>query len=194
MVTLQEILDSVMRKYPHSFVNADIIAIINDIQKRLFRSIYKPETATTYDLLADTPFYPIDYSPQTIIDVVVNGCEYSLQNIKYDGLSRYYYITDDNTIGLFPTPTEDATNGLTVFRYKEPTVLTTSDLGIEPEFDQAWHMMIVYAVCKELAENALDANMTNVFVTQYNGLEMEYRRTKVEQPYQIQDAFGGCLL
>lgn len=191
-LTLQQLLDSIMKKYPHSFPNADIISMINETQKQLFRTLYKPETATTYDIIADNPFYPIDYSPQNIIEVVVNGCEYKQQNIRYGGLSHYYYITEDNTIGLFPTPEKDATNGLTVFRYKEPKELTTSDLANEPEFDQAWHMLIVYRVCKDLAEIALDANMANVFIGQYNGLETEYKRSKRAKPHRIADVYGGC--
>lgn len=190
-MTLQEILDNIMKKYPHSFDNSIIIGMINDIQKRLFRTIYKPDTATTYDILADNPFYPISYSPENIIDVVVNGTEYPYQNIKYDSLGRFYYITDDNSIAIYPTPTATVAGGLTVFRYKEPTVLTISSLGIEPDFDKAWHMIIVYAVCQELAQNALDSNMVNVFTSQYNGVETEYKRSKRAKPHRILDAYGG---
>lgn len=188
-MTLQEIIDSIMRKYPHSFSNTDVVGMINIIQKQLFRTIYKPETATTYDLIVDNPFYPIDYSPQSIIDVVVGGTEYPRLNIASASLVRYYYITDDNTIGIYPTPTEDVTNGLTVFRYKEPALLTASNLSAEPDFDNAWHMMFVYAVCKELAENALDADRVNGFVMQYNSLESEYHGSVKLQTSQIQEVY-----
>lgn len=190
-MNLQSILDNVMRRYPHSFENSIIIGMINDIQERLFRTIYKPETAITYDLLADNPFYPILYSPENIIDVVVNGKEYPFKNIASSSQGNFYYITEDNSIGIYPTPTEDATNGLTVFRYTEPKVLTVNDLAIEPDFDKAWHMLIVYAVCQELAQLALDSNMVNVFTMQYSGVESEYNGSKKLQSYLIQEEYGG---
>lgn len=191
-MTVQEILNAIIRKYPHSFENQVIIDMINEIQKRLFRTIYKAETATVYDLIADNPFYPIDYSPQSIIDVVVNGKEYKPKNIATSASNRYYYITEDNTIGLYPTPLEDVTSGLTVFRYAEPATLTTTDLSVEPDFDKAWHMMLVYAVCKEIAENALDSDRANGFAAQYNGLENDYYGSIKLQAFQIQEEDRGC--
>lgn len=193
-MTLQEILDAVLEKYPHSFDSTNIIKKINTIQKELFRTLYKPVTATTYDILADNAFYPIEYSPQTIIDVVVNGCEYEQVNINGSGMCRYWYITDDNCIGIYPTPTEDSSAGLTVFRFKEPTTLTISDLGVEPDFDRAWHMMLVYRVCKDLAESENRDDMANLFVSQFNALESEYNRSKVWEPFQIEDVFRGYML
>jgi len=180
-----------MERYPHALSPDNIINKINIEQKELFRTIYQPQTSTTYDLIADNPFYPVTYSPENIIDVVVQDVKYPYQNIKYEGQFRYYYITEDNCIGLYPTPKEDVTNGMTVFRYMEPHALTSNDLNIEPDFDKAFHMLIVYRVCKSLAEIALDANMTNVFVGQYNGLETEYKRSKRAKPVKILDVYGG---
>lgn len=190
MVTLQEILDMVTLKYPHPYTNSQLITIINDVQKRLFRTIYKVTTATTYDVLADNPFYPLDYSPENIIDVVVDGTEYPFQNIKYDAQTAYYYIEDDNSIGIYPTPEEDVTNGLTVFHYKEPVELTESSLTASPEFDSAFHMLLVYYVCRELAEIARDGEMVNNFTTMVNSLEREYNRSKRARPHKIQDVYG----
>jgi len=189
-VTLQEILDMISLKYPHSYTNAQVVSIINDVQKRIFRTLYKPQTATTYDLIADNPFYPIDYSPENIIDVVVNGREYPYQNIKYDAQPYYYYITEDNCIGIYPTPEEDVTSGLTVFHYMEPTELSASNTSAAPDLDSAWHMLLVYAACKELAEYDRDGEAVNIFVSQYNAVEMEYWRSKRARPHQIKDVYN----
>lgn len=178
-----------MRKYPHAFQPIDIIDMINVVQGQLFRTIYRTKTAVTYDLLADNPFYPIDYSPQNIIDVVVNGREYPSKNIASSASPCYYYIMEENTIGIFPTPTEDVINGMTVFRYREPKKLTLNDLGVEPDFDRAWHMLIVYAVCKELAENALDTNMVSAFISQYNSAESDYNGSRYIEPFEIQEVY-----
>ena len=191
-MTIQEILDTVAFKYPHSYTNDDIIKIINRVQKELFRKMFKPETATQYDLLADNPFYPIDFSPQNIIEVVVNGTEYKQKTTADQASTQFYYVSDNNTVGIYPTPTEDATSGLVIFHYKEPTQLTVSDLGLEPEFDNAWHMLLVYRICKELAENAMDPNMGNYFIGQINSLEDEYRGSTHIPSSEIQLPNWGC--
>lgn len=172
-MNVQEILDTVAFKYPHAYTNGDIIKIINRVQKELFRTLFKSETATVYDLIANNPYYPLDYSPQNIIDVVINGVEYKLKSAR--ATSRFYYVLGNNTTGIFPTPTEDAVSAMMIRHYQEPTALTEDDLDEEPEFDNAWHMLLVYRICKELAENAVDPGMGNYFIGQINSMEEEFR-------------------
>lgn len=190
VVTLQEILDAIAERYPHSLTSENIIKKLNIAQGELFRTIYKPITSTSYDIVADNPFYPIEYTPEAIIDVVVNGTEYDFQNIEYDAQDKYYYVTEDNCIGLYPTPQEDAEGGLTVFHYKEPTELTPSALTAIPDFDKAWQMLLVFRVCNDIAQIALDGDMANMFATQYNGLELEYKRSKRAKPHKTHDVYG----
>lgn len=190
MVTLQEILDAIAERYPHSLSNENIIKKLNITQNELFQTIYKPVTATTYDLIADDPIYPIDYSTDSIVSVVVNGVGYPFQSVQYDGLDQYYYIFEGDCIGLYPTPLKDSVKGLTVFRYEVPTELSVSNLSAIPEFDKAWQMLLVYRVCNDLARIALDGDMANVFATQYNGLELEYKRSKRAKPHKTQDVYG----
>lgn len=190
-MTLQQILDLVALKYPHGYTNDQIVSLINDIQKRLFRTMYKPTTADTYDIIADNAFYPVDYSPENIIDVVVNGEEYTYQNIQYDAVSdKYWYIEEDNSIGIYPTPTADATSGLTVFHYMEPTELSASDTSAAPDFDKAWHEIIVAHVCRQLATIAQDSVMVNNFTADVNELETAFKRSKRARPHRIQDVYG----
>lgn len=189
-MTLQEILDEIAERYPNALTNDSIVKKLNNAQNELFRTIYKPVTSTTYDIIADNPFYPIEYSPESLVDVVVNGTEYPFQNVEYDSLCQYYYVTEDNCIGLYPTPTEDAMSGLTVFHYKEPTPLSASDLNTTPDLDHVWHMLLVYRVCNDVAQIALDGDMSNVFATQYNGLELEYKRSKRAKPHKTHDVYG----
>lgn len=188
-MNVQEILDTVAFKYPHAYANGDIIKIINRIQKELFRKLFKSETATVYDLLANNPYYPLDYSPQNIIEVVVSGEEYSPKSER--ATSQFYYILGNNTIGLYPTPTEDAVSAMMISHYQEPTKLTEDDLDEEPEFDNAWHMLIVYRICKELAENAVDPGMGNYFIGQVNSLEEEFKSSTHLPASEIQLPVGG---
>lgn len=189
-MTLQEVLDMIQMRYPHAYTNAQIVTMLNDIQRRIFRTLYKPETSTSYDLIADNPFYPIENPPESIIDVVVNGEEYPYQNIEYAAQNRYYYVTEDNSIGIYPTPTADVTSGLTVFHYKEPTTLSVSDLTDTPDLDAAWHMLLVYHVCRELAVIGERADLANVFVYEISELEKQYHRSNRARPHQTQDVYG----
>lgn len=177
-----------MLKYPHSYSTEDVISIINRVQVELFRTIYKPHTATQYDLIADNPFYTLTFPPQRIIEMIVNGEEYPLINIRDNNTRcKFYYVTEENAIGIYPTPSQSAVGGLVIFRYMDPSPLNTDDLNTEPDFDSAWHMIIVYRVCKELAEGARDTDMVNGFVTQINGLETDYFRDITYEPTQIDE-------
>ncbi|UKS25026.1 hypothetical protein LOZ80_25960 [Paenibacillus sp. HWE-109] len=194
-MTLQEILNEILEKYPHPLSQDNIIGKINTLLKEFFRTIYKPIVTTSYDLLADNPYYPITYSPSKVIDIVVNGIEYDSLNIKGKASTNWYWFTDDNCIAVYPTPTEDVAGGLVVFRYKEPMVLSSSNLGAIPDFDHDFHMLIVYRICKQLAENYNEYDIANGFVTQIDSLMDDFNKGKQEPDYrQVQDVYGGCML
>lgn len=188
-MTLQEVLDTIQLKYPHAYTNAQIIMMLNDIQRRIFRTIFKRETADTMDIIANNPFYPITFSPDNIIEVVVNGEEYPSQNIKYDSQGRYHYIADDNFIGIVPTPKENVYRGLTIFHYKEPSELSADDLEAVPDLEKAWHELLVYRCCVELAEIARDGEMVNAFTVSINNIEQDFKRSKRAKPHRIQDVY-----
>jgi hypothetical protein len=195
-MTVQQILDTVMKKYPHGYTNDDIILMLNNIQAELFRTIYKPITTTVYDITANNPFYPISFSPSKIVDVVVNNQEYPYRKIKGQSLAQFYYITEDNCIGIYPTPTVDIPGGLTVFRYKEPAQLSSSNLSAIPDFDPDFHMLLVFRVCKELAENdrQYDTNIVNGFISQINGLLQDFDEAKEDPDYvTIEMVYGEGL-
>lgn len=188
-------MNEISEKYPHSLTNDNIIAKINTLQKELFRTIYKPIVSTQYDLLADVPFYSITYSPSKVIDIVVDGEEYESLNIKGRAASKFYWFTDDDCIALYPTPKKDIADGLTVFRYKEPEIMTSAAVNVTPDFDQDFHMLIVYRICKQLAENNKEYDIANGFITQINSLIDDFNKGKQEPDYrQIQDVYGGCML
>ncbi|ULL14355.1 hypothetical protein DVH26_07770 [Paenibacillus sp. H1-7] len=191
-MTLQEILSMISLKFPHNYADPDIITMVNDVQRRIFRTMYKPDTGTTYDLLAGNPFYPISFAPESIIDVVVNGKEYPYQNIKYNSQGCYYYVTEiegDLSIGIYPTPIADVVGGLMVFRYIEPRTLV--DVDDIPDLDPVWHMLIVLNVCEELAGiDSTRSNMQNIFNAEVNKLEKQFYRSRPARPHRIQDVYG----
>lgn len=194
-MNVQEILDEILEKYPHPLTQTNIITKINTLQKELFRTIYKPILTTTYDILATNPFYPITYSPSKVIDVLVDKEEYASINIKGESVSKFYWFTEDNCIAIYPTPLKDILDGLMVFRYKEPAVLTVSNLSAVPDFDHDFHMLIVYRICKILAENYKEYDIANGFITQINSVMDDFNKGKQEPDYiQIQGVYGGMML
>ena len=186
-MTLDEIIRMIAMKYPHSYDVERIIVMVNNAQQRIFRTMYKPKTAKVYDLLAGNPFYPIDFPPENIIDVVVNGKEYPHQNIQYAAQPYYYYITDESSLGIYPTPTEDVIQGLMVFHYKEPNVM--SQVTDVPELDPVWHTMLVYEVCKELALIDRDER-AGLFVSELNELKRQFYASRPSRPHQTLDVYG----
>lgn len=193
-MTLQEILRMISMKTQHSYGDVDIIAMVNDEVRIIFRTMYKQQTATTYDLLEGNPFYPISFAPESIIDVVVNGKEYPYQNIKYDAQCYYYYITetdDDIFIGIYPTPSEYVERGITVFRYQEPRELSVNNLSDTPDLDPAWHMMIVSRVCKRLASiPPINNDLLNILNAEISNLEKQFYQSRAARPHRIQDVYG----
>lgn len=187
---LGEILNMIAMKYAHSYAHKEIVTMINDVQRRIFRTLYKLEVIKAMDLVAGKPLYVIDFPPDNIISVIVNGREYPYQHIKYESSGCYYYITNDNLLGIYPTPNKSVTNGLTVFHYKVPKVLDEYDLDKEPDLDSAWHELIVYHVCRKLAENARDNEMTAAFTLSIDELENEFGRSKRAKPHPIKDVYG----
>lgn len=188
-MTLQEILDAVRKHYPPAkyYADPEIIPMANDAEKRIFRTMYKPQVVTVYDLEAGNSAYPASFSPENIIDVVVNGKEYPYQNIKYDAQPYFYYVTDDHCIGIYPTPTVDVTRGLKIYHYKEPKKM--AGLNDVPDLDPAWHMLIVYYVCRECAI-VEDDDKVNKFIGEINELERQFRRSIQARPHKIQDVYG----
>lgn len=192
-MNVQQILDEIQEKYPHGLTPTSVINKLNEIQKELFRTIYKPTAIDVLDIVAESEFYVLGYSNTRVIDVVVNGVEYVEANVK--GVSpdnNFYWFIGDTIIALYPTPKEDSTEGLMIFRYKEPKALT--NVADIPDFDPDFHMMLVYYACKMIAENYKEFDVANGFTTQYNALLKSFNQAKQAGiSYQIQNVYGRLV-
>lgn len=193
-MNVQQILDEIQEKYPHSLSDASVMRKLDEIQKELFRTIYKPVVVDVMDIVNDSEFYVLGYSNTKIIDVVVNGVEYTEASVK--GVSpssgQFYYFFGDTVLGLYPTPEEDITNGLVITRYKVPQLLETT--ASIPDFDYDFHMMLVYYACKIIAENYKDFSTANGFWDQYKGLLKSFNLSKQQtQDYFTQNVYGRLV-
>lgn len=179
-LTVQEIFEEVDEKYPNVLTTASKIRKLNLIQGKIFRTVLKKETSTTYDIVADSAFYPIDFAVTKILYVLVDGCEYDNESIEdRDAASPYYYFYE-NSIVLYPTPTANVTGGLLLVHYLEPALLSASHLDAVPDFDPDFHMVLVYALCVEMAETDGRYDVANGFTIKYNGLVREFKESNPE--------------
>ncbi|KRE33293.1 hypothetical protein [Paenibacillus sp. Soil724D2] len=193
-MNVQQILDEIQEKYPHGLSDASVMRKLDEIQKELFRTIYKPVVIDVMDIVNDSEFYILGYSNTKVIDVTVNGVEYTEANVK--GVSpssnQFYWFVGDSVLGLYPTPTTDITDGLMITRYKVPQILTS--VANIPDFDPDFHMMLVYYACKIIAENYKDFDTANGFFTQYKASLKSFNMSKqATQDYSIQNVYGRLV-
>lgn len=163
-MNLTEIIAEIDEKYPNAFTNDSKVRKINKVQRKIFRSHVKRTVAESVSILTDVALYPLTYSPDKIREVLVNGKKYEYRQIESNALTEFFYILDEG-IGIYPTPTEDGT--MIIYHYQEPTALSSSDLSASPDLDEDYHDLLIYAVCKELAESYKEFDTANGFVTQY---------------------------
>jgi hypothetical protein len=186
-VTLEEILAEIDEKYPNGLSSDSKVRKINNLQRKLFRTVVKRTVVKTIDLLAGVYEYDPEIAPAKIREVLVNGIRYQNRQLEGDGLSRFFYIVNDNIV-LYPTPDEDKTDGLLLFHYQEPADLSSSSLEAIPDFDEDYHDALVYGVCRELAEKDLRFDIANGFGEQYNDTIGQYEiATQDTEPAQIQE-------
>jgi hypothetical protein len=191
-VKLQEILDEIAEKYPHGLSNDSVIRKINSIQSVLFRTTFRINTLWQDDIMEGIFAYPLPCARTNVIDVLVNDTEYLYQDVKTGANIPFYYFTDGDELGLYPTPDKDSIGGLMIFYNREPKELHAGDLGLEPELDRDFHMLLVYGALVQIAENFNDVNMVNNYTAKYNGLITEFNKTNDETPDYpiIEDVMG----
>lgn len=178
MLTVGEILEKVDTKYPNAHSFKQKISMINELQKNLFRTIYRVKSATVFDIIAGVYLYQLDFHHSKIISAIVDGKHIDYEDINDEKSGTPFLYTFGNALGIYPTPQRDVSSGLFIHHYLEPKKLTNeSDI---PEFDPDFHMMLVYGVCIELAEDSNDVDMVNNFTSKYNGLLDDFKKSKRE--------------
>lgn len=191
-MNLQEILEEISEKYPHSLSNDSVIRKINQIQNELFRTTFRVKTMSIYDLQKDVFAYALPFPRTNLSDVVVEGQEYQYQDSKKESNIPFYYFIGKDGIGLYPTPDKDVVQGLSLFYYESPVQLTSADLNAVPDLDKDFHMLLVYGALVQVAEAYNDVSMVNNFTGKYNGLITEFHKANDETPDYpvIEDVMG----
>lgn len=180
-MNLTDVIAEIDEKYPNGLDVSSKVRKADIIQKRIYR-ILKKQNFVSYDLLTDQAEYPLTVEMNSVFQVDVRNvtsgkyCRYPLRKVLdiTNDCSKYYYFTSDpgigDWIGLYPTPTvnEDLA---TIYYYEVPGSL--SDISSTITLYENYRMMLVYGVCKEIAENYRDTDNATGFAIQYNALESE---------------------
>ena len=183
-LTLNELLTEIQEKYPHSLSNDSVIRKLDHIQKRLFRlfkKLVKTRIVSTPGQIWFEPRYRVGgdvIRPNDIREWIVEGMTYTYLDIQDEPLP-YYYFYVDGKYGIMPQPI--ANTNIDIFHYYVPqTLVYGSTIEIEEDFQN----MLIYGVCKEIAENYQDFDAANGYAVQYNYYVDEYM--KYEKPVQAQ--------
>ncbi|GGH45921.1 hypothetical protein GCM10008014_08260 [Paenibacillus silvae] len=191
-MNLQEILDEIAEKYPHGLSNDSVIRKINNVQGELFRTTYRINTMFQYDVTEGIFAYPLPCAKSNVIDVLVGDVEYLYQDVKKGANIPFYYFTEGDELGIYPTPEKDIEGGLIIFYNREPAKLTANNTNVTPDLDADFHQLLVYGALVQIAENFQDVAMVNNFASRYNGLIKEFQRVDDETPDYpvIEDIMG----
>lgn len=183
-MTLAELIAEIDEKYPNGLSATSKVRKMDYLQKRLYRKMRK-QTFAFYDLTPDQAEYPITQNIDDIFQVDVGNktgnvfnryMNKKINDTSLDKSSRYYSFASDLTTGdwinIHPTPTT-AEDTMVIWYYEEPITLDPTILTLSPSLDSDYHMLFVYYVCKEIAENYRDFDIASGYAVQYNTLEAE---------------------
>jgi hypothetical protein len=154
-MTVGDIVEEIAEKTGHVLSDASIIRKINNLMSEIFRDFKKIMTTSRLDLESGLSAYPLPCSIYNIYQLLIDGHEYTYQNLKTDDSGKvYYYI--DGSFGIYPTPKTDVTEGILVFHYKVPEELSINDMNAEPDIDADFRMLLVWGVSKDVTKNKED--------------------------------------
>jgi hypothetical protein len=173
---LNEIMEEIAERSGHTLSDVSILRKINQIQGNIYRNYVKTTTYSKLDIQSGLSEYPLPRPMGTIIDVVVNGLQYTYSGIKEERSTLYYYILD-GTIGLSATPPSDVTGGLVIFHKKAPHLLNINDMEAIPDLDEDYHNLLVYGPLADL----LTGDKSLEYKARYDGLLREFQKA-IEPP------------
>jgi hypothetical protein len=189
-MTLTEIIAEIDEKYPNSVSSASKVRKMSILQKRLYRKMGK-QTFASYGTVTNQPSYPITQNIDDIFDILVGSSvtnkfhSYPRKMLKdttwgSETCGRWYTFFGDVTTGdyidIHPTP-DNSVDTYVIWYYEEPADLDPDTLNSTPPLDHDYHMLFVYHVCKEIAENYRDFDIATGYAQQFNELYLEMAST-----------------
>lgn len=181
-MTVQDLLDELQLKYPHSYTNTQVVNRMDRLQKKIFRNL------NTYDyfqtvLNAGDTYIAYTGKPRSIRKVEIDEVEYPFWTPEEDKPARYYYLSNDGFLNFSPQASSSGI-WIKIWRYQTPTTLSAGSLSASPSLDSDFHMLLVYGVAKEIAEDLRDGSMATAFAVSYNDLYND-----MQQSYQNPEVY-----
>jgi len=162
-MSYEEIIAEADERYPNGLTPASKLLKVYNHERKLMRTIYRRKTATVFNVQAEQFLYPLDFHYSKIFQVIYNGRLYEYEDINDEIGQPPFIYTFDDAIGVYPTPNQDIPGGLHLFHYLEPVNPTLSS---KPVFDPDFPMILVYGLCKDMAEVNKEFDVANGFITQ----------------------------
>jgi hypothetical protein len=185
-LTVQEMLDELVLKYPHSYTNTQVVNRFDRLQKRIFRNLntlgYDNYSTTPSTALGDYTFLTSSYQNYQIRRLLIDDIEYPYWTPEEDKPARFWFYMNNN-IYIFPDMTGKSID-VEIWYYKKPTDLSAGSLAASPDLLTDYHMLLVYGVAKEIAEDMRDGSMATAFAVAYNDLF-----TEMMQSYQNPETY-----
>lgn len=193
-MTIQEMLDELLLKYPHSYTNTQVVNRMDRLQKRIFRNLntiaYDNYSTTPSTALGEYSWLTSSYKQNQIRKLLIDGLEYGYWTPEEDKPARFYFYMNDS-IYLFPSEVGN-TIDVEIWYYKIPATLSTGNLSASPELQSDFHMMLVYGVAKEIAEDMRDGSMATAFAVAYNDMYTEMQQGyKNPENYVVKEIAWG---
>ncbi len=180
MPTRQQILDDVDLRYRSTFTTAQKLVWVNEEERELFEIIEQDSVPYSFELVADTYFYPIpegvDVDKIKVISVQTNE---STTDPSFDELpfkrndndqeadegDYWYTIVEDN---FFINVPGGPTTGRNVYIYLDtsPTEWTTSNLSAAPDTPTKYQEVLKLGILKRICAARKDVNMYNNYASE----------------------------
>lgn len=161
---LIEAIEEIQEKSDNFLSIQSIIRKISTVRNQLLRKYGSDTVAMQFDLLKGIGQYPYLLPKDSIQTVLVEGVKVPYRQHNQMGGSRYYYFMA-NSICLYPVPSEDVLQGLTVLYRKTLVPLNENDLDAEVNFDMDYDMLVVYGALKDMTTGNLAAEYTVKYET-----------------------------
>lgn len=190
-LTLRQIVDMADKRVPNSETDTDKIAIINQLQLRLYRQFDFPEDIEKILTKASQALYtlPSYIKVPRIKSLVVtdadggNPKEYTKLGMRDKVVDYgYFAIESENSSVVGLTTTPDVSGKLIIINFEdEANTLSSANMATIPRFIHDYHMLFVYGLTKELAKIRKDVVLAN-------NNESDFRELLDEALYFLNDS------
>lgn len=163
-----EIIAEADERYPNGLSPLSKLLKVYNHERKLMRTIYRRKSAALFDVAAGQFMFPLTFHYSKIFQAIYDGKYFEYEDINDQIGQPPFLYTYDDAIGVYPTPDRDIPGGLMLFHYLEPVKPSLATINNIPVFDPDFPMVLVYGLCKDMAEVNKEFDVANGFIGQLN--------------------------